>query len=122
MSYGSATKALGYLARMVGSLFSGEDNDENAALLTKKKAAGENKFMATACCCCFFILICVVGGFVAALRYLANPSIIPKNFHHVHPTSAAAGRAAHHFRGRHGRPAVRDHQGALGLALAHAQK
>mmetsp|Transcript_17296 Transcript_17296/g.35407 ORF Transcript_17296/g.35407 Transcript_17296/m.35407 type:complete len:134 (-) Transcript_17296:171-572(-) len=103
VSYGSATKALGYLARMVGSALSGEDDDENAALLSKKKASGENRFMVTACCCCIAILLAVVLGFVVALRYLANPHIIPKKFHRAGPLPPHVDRAAMHLRGRDSR-------------------
>mmetsp|Transcript_64303 Transcript_64303/g.134158 ORF Transcript_64303/g.134158 Transcript_64303/m.134158 type:complete len:138 (-) Transcript_64303:101-514(-) len=117
VSYGSATKSLGYLARIVSQAFSGDnDEDESAMLLNKKKGAAENRFMVMTCCCCLAILVLVVTGFVAALRYMANPTIIPTHFKHdAGPSMPVRGRAAQHHRGRSSAIASRQRNTARAL-------
>ena len=72
VSYGSATKSLGYIVGTLGRAFSSDD-DEGAQLLSKKKAKGESRFMAYACCCCCAILVGTVGTFIWALQSMTYP-------------------------------------------------
>ena len=77
VSYGSATKSLGYIVGTIGRAFSSDD-DEGAHLLNKKKAKGESRFMAGACCCCLLVLTGTVAGFIWALQSMTYPGEIPK--------------------------------------------
>ena len=77
VSYGSATKSLGYIVGSLGRAFSGDD-DEGAQLLAKKKAKGESRFMLGACCCCMLVLVCTVGGFIWALKSMTYPGELSK--------------------------------------------
>ena len=72
VSYGSATKSLGYIVGTIGRAFSSDD-DEGAQLLSKKKAKGESRLMAGACCCCILVLVCTVGGFIWMLQSMTYP-------------------------------------------------
>lgn len=78
VSYGSATKSLGYIVGTIGRAFSSDDGDEGAQLLSKKKAKGESRFMAFACCCCILVLVATVAGFIWALQSMTYPGEIGK--------------------------------------------
>ena len=82
VSYGSATKSLGYIVGTIGRAFSSDD-DEGAHLLNKKKAKGESRFMAGACCCCLLVLTGTVGGFIWALQSMTYPGEIPKGVRRI---------------------------------------
>ena len=109
VSYGSATKALGYMVSMVSKAFSGEDEDEHASLLKKKKGKQENRFMLSACCCCIMILLATVIGFVWALKSMSypgyHPPARPEWRHHDR-----GGRQRMHVRGRDARDVMRTRQ------------
>jgi len=72
VSYGSATKSLGYIVGTIGRAFSSDD-DEGAQLLSKKKAKGERRFMVGACCCCILVLVSTVCGFIWILQSMTYP-------------------------------------------------
>jgi hypothetical protein len=80
VSYGSATKSLGYIVGTIGRAFSSDD-DEGANLLNKKKQKGESRFMAGACCCCILVLVGTVGGFIWALQSMTYPGELSKGLY-----------------------------------------
>ena len=79
VSYASATKSLGYLAKVCMNAFNSEEQDEQQSLLHKAKNKGreENRVFVLSCCVCIFLLILVVVGFVVALKSLSYPHMIP---------------------------------------------
>lgn len=81
VSYGSATKSLGYIVGTIGRAFSSDESDEGANLLNKKKAKGESRFMAYACCCCLLVLVGTVGGFIWALQSMTYPGELSKGLY-----------------------------------------
>jgi hypothetical protein len=105
VSYASATKSLGYLAKVCMNVFNSDEQDEQTNLLHKKNK-GESRIFVISCCVCIFLLILVVVGFVVALKSLSYPHMVP--VHKETPvTSNALGPALktaadlkHRIRGR----------------------
>ena len=77
VSYASATKSLGYLAKVCMNVFNSDEQDEQTNLLHKKKGKEESRIFVISCCVCIFLLILVVVGFVVALKSLSYPHMVP---------------------------------------------
>ena len=79
VSYASATKSLGYLARVCMNAFNSDEQDEQSSLLNKAKNKGkeENRVFIVSCCVCVCLFILVVVGFVVALKSLSYPHMVP---------------------------------------------
>jgi hypothetical protein len=78
VSYASATKSLGYLAKVCMNVFNSDEQDEQTNLLNKRnKGKEESRIFVISCCVCIFLLILVVVGFVVALKSLSYPHMVP---------------------------------------------